>query len=71
MNTTASIAYTAPNAIVRQLPVFLQCYWVDVLFAFFTERRQRAFELLSKTRVVLSPAPSLPLRRQDDGPSHA
>lgn len=40
------------QAIVRQLPVTLQFFWVDVLFALFTERRQRAFELLSKTRVV-------------------
>lgn len=40
------------QAIVRQIPMFLQMYWVDVLFALFTERSQRAFELLSKTRVV-------------------
>lgn len=40
------------QAVVRQLPVTLQFFWVDVLFALFTERRQRAFELLSKTRVV-------------------
>lgn len=46
------------QALVRQLPVFFQFYWVDVLFAFFTPRRQRAFELLSKTRVVMvNPAP--------------
>ena len=37
---------------VRQLPMFLQMYWIDVLFALFTEKCQRAFELLSKTRVV-------------------
>jgi uncharacterized RDD family membrane protein YckC len=40
------------QAIVRQLPMLLQVIWVDALFAIFTERRQRAFELLSKTRVV-------------------
>jgi uncharacterized RDD family membrane protein YckC len=40
------------QAMVRQIPMFLQMYWVDVLFALFTERSQRAFELLSKTRVV-------------------
>lgn len=40
------------QSIVRQLPVLLQVIWVDALFAIFTERRQRAFELLSKTRVV-------------------
>jgi uncharacterized RDD family membrane protein YckC len=40
------------QAIVRQLPIFSQVYWIDVLFALFTEKSQRAFELLSKTRVV-------------------
>lgn len=40
------------QAIVRQVPMFLQMYWIDVLFALFTDKRQRAFELLSKTRVV-------------------
>lgn len=59
------------RALVRQLPMLLQFYWIDVLFAFFTERQQRAFELLSKTRVVLSDPPSAPSRNEDDGPSHA
>jgi len=40
------------QAIVRQLPMFLEVFGIDVLFALFTERSQRAFELLSKTRVV-------------------
>jgi len=39
-------------AIVRQLPVFLNIFWIDALFALFTERHQRAFELLSRTRTV-------------------
>jgi uncharacterized RDD family membrane protein YckC len=43
---------TVGQALVRQLPMFLQMYWIDVLFALFTDKRQRAFELLSKTRVV-------------------
>ena len=42
------------QSIVRQLPMFLQVYWIDVLFALFTDKSQRAFELLSKTRVVRS-----------------
>jgi uncharacterized RDD family membrane protein YckC len=42
------------QAIVRQLPVFLQVFWIDVMFTLFTERSQRAFELLSKTRTVLA-----------------
>ena len=40
------------QAIVRALPIFLQVFTIDALFALFTDRRQRAFELLSKTRVV-------------------
>jgi uncharacterized RDD family membrane protein YckC len=48
------------QALVRQLPMFLQLYWIDVLFALFTDRRQRAFELLSKTRVVAIERPAIP-----------
>jgi uncharacterized RDD family membrane protein YckC len=40
------------QSVVRQLPFFAQFFWVDAIFALFTERRQRAFELLSKTRAV-------------------
>jgi uncharacterized RDD family membrane protein YckC len=40
------------QSIVRQLPLMLEVFWVDVLFALFTDKHQRAFELLSKTRVV-------------------
>lgn len=42
------------QAIVRQLPMFLQVFWIDVMFALFTDKRQRAFEVLSKTRVVVT-----------------
>jgi len=42
------------QSFVRQVPVFLQIFWIDALFALFTDRRQRAFELLTKTRVVLA-----------------
>ena len=40
------------QALVRQLPVFLGIFLIDALFALFTERHQRAFELLSRTRTV-------------------
>lgn len=40
------------QAFVRQLPMFFQVYWIDIMFALFTEKSQRAFEVLSKTRVV-------------------
>ncbi len=42
------------QAIVRTLPMFLQIFWIDVFFALFTEKSQRAFEVLSKTRVVMA-----------------
>ncbi len=40
------------QAIVRNLPWVLEVFWIDALFALFTDKSQRAFELLSKTRVV-------------------
>jgi uncharacterized RDD family membrane protein YckC len=40
------------QALLRQLPFFGQFFFIDALFALFTERRQRAFELLTKTRAV-------------------
>jgi uncharacterized RDD family membrane protein YckC len=42
------------QSLVRSAPLWLEFFWIDVLFALFTERHQRAFELLSKTRVVQS-----------------
>ena len=42
------------QALVRQLAQVLNIFWIDGLFAFFTTHTQRAFELLSKTRVVRS-----------------
>ena len=41
------------QAWLRQLPFFFQFFLIDALFALFTERRQRAFELLTKTRAVV------------------
>ena len=43
---------TLGQSVVRQLSLVFQIFWIDALFTLFTERRQRAFELLSKTRVV-------------------
>jgi uncharacterized RDD family membrane protein YckC len=48
------------QAVLRQLPFFFQFFWIDALFALFTDRRQRAFELLSKTRTIEGPAPRVP-----------
>lgn len=43
---------SAGQAIVRNLPLVLQVFWIDAMFALATDKAQRAFELLSKTRVV-------------------
>jgi uncharacterized RDD family membrane protein YckC len=40
------------QAFVRQLALVFQVFVFDCLFVLFTEKRQRACELLSKTRVV-------------------
>ena len=43
---------TVGQAIVRQLPLFFSFYVLDAAFALFTRKKQRLFELISKTRVV-------------------
>jgi len=35
--------------------LLFQVFWIDILFALFTDRKQRAAELLSKTRVIQLP----------------
>jgi uncharacterized RDD family membrane protein YckC len=44
------------QAFVRQLALVFQVFVFDCVFALFTEKRQRACELLSKTRVVRAKA---------------
>ncbi|HEY6220389.1 MAG TPA: RDD family protein [Gemmatimonadaceae bacterium] len=41
------------QALVRQIPLVFSFFLVDALFALFTEKKQRAFELITKTRTVL------------------
>jgi uncharacterized RDD family membrane protein YckC len=44
---------TVGQAFVRQIPLFINGFYVfDCLFALFTKKKQRLFELISKTRVV-------------------
>jgi uncharacterized RDD family membrane protein YckC len=52
--TESGMRISAGQAIVRNLPWMLEVWWIDALFALFTDKSQRAFELLSKTRVVRS-----------------
>lgn len=40
------------QAFIRQLPVVLEIWAVDALFALFNEKRQRGFDMIAKTRVV-------------------
>ena len=49
------------DAIVRRIPFFLEFFWIDGIVALFTERRQRAFDLVARTVVVdvqREPAPA-------------
>ena len=39
-------------AVVRRLPLFFEVFWLDALFAPFTEKRQRAFDIVAGTIVV-------------------
>jgi uncharacterized RDD family membrane protein YckC len=43
---------TLGQSFVRQIPLIGGFLFIDALFALFTEKKQRAFELISKTRVV-------------------
>jgi uncharacterized RDD family membrane protein YckC len=40
------------QSLIRHIPIFLQVFTIDALFALVTDRRQRAFEMLTKTRVI-------------------
>ena len=40
---------------IRQLPLLGQIFFIDVLFALFTDKHQRAFEMITKTRAVAVP----------------
>jgi hypothetical protein len=37
---------------LRRLPFFAQFFFIDALFVLFTQKQQRAFELITKTREV-------------------
>lgn len=40
------------KAIIRRLPFYVEIFLLDAIFALFTERRQRAFDLVARTLVV-------------------
>lgn len=39
-------------AVIRRLPLFFEVFWLDAVFAPFTEKRQRAFDVVAGTIVV-------------------
>lgn len=43
------------KAIVRRIPFYFEFFLLDAVFALFTRRRQRAFDLVSRTLVVRQP----------------
>lgn len=43
---------TLPATIVRRIPFFFEFFWVDAIVALFTERKQRAFDLVARTLVL-------------------
>jgi len=43
-------------ALLRRLPLFFEFFWLDALFAPFTEKRQRAFDIVAGTVVLSSRA---------------
>ena len=42
-------------AVIRRLPFYFELLWLDGIFAPFTEKKQRAFDLVAKTVVVREP----------------
>lgn len=50
--TESGTKVSMTQAIVRQIPLFFSFYVFDAAFALFTEKKQRLFEMLSRTRVV-------------------
>lgn len=45
------------RALIRRLPLLLEFFWLDAAFAPFTEKRQRAFDLVADSVVVRTRPP--------------
>ncbi len=43
------------EAFLRRLSFFFNIFWLDAIFVFFTEKRQRAFDIIAKTVVIREP----------------
>lgn len=42
-------------AFIRRLPFYFELIWLDGIFAIFTEKKQRAFDIVARTLVVNEP----------------
>lgn len=58
--TEAGARISLGQSIVRQLPWLFQVFLIDAAFALFTDKSQRAAEIISKTRVVCIPTAERP-----------
>lgn len=45
------------GAIIRRIPFYFEFFWIDAVFALFTRDRQRAFDRVAGTRVVVCDPP--------------
>lgn len=54
--TVDGLACGLGAAVVRRIPFFLEFFWIDAIVALFSERRQRAFDMVAGTLVVECPA---------------
>ncbi len=50
--TESGTRISAGQAILRRLPFYLEIFVIDALFAPFTDKKQRAFDMVAKTVVV-------------------
>lgn len=57
------------QAVVRRLPFFLEFFWIDAIVCLFTERKQRAFDLVARTVVTRVDTPPSPASRPAPSPS--
>lgn len=57
VSRTGGTRVSFARAVVRRLPLFLEFFWLDALVAPFTEKRQRAFDLVADTVVLEAPRP--------------
>lgn len=53
--TEQGAAISLGAAFIRRLPFYFELIWLDGIFAPFTEKKQRAFDMVAKTIVIREP----------------